>query len=266
MTEIKITDNTRIGKHWIKDLPAFSDGTTYTFKPGINVIIGKNGSGKSTLLELIYDYTLCQRSMVSEVPKPLLLLDDLFDRDGSLWDGIEIHHDYLGSVFRYLPREELRKTSGSDTILGDIKHVSLFMSKASTGESIMEGLGMLFKLMFTGETHLFPLKELKRTASEANDIWKPRLEALIEYYKKNHQEEGNEYTVLMDEPDRNLDIENISEIYQILSYHKPMTQIVAVIHNPLLIYKLSRVPEVVNIIEITPGYLQGIIDFVENTL
>ena len=268
ITEINITDNTRIGRHYVRDLRTFQNGVSYKFKPGINVIIGKNGCGKSTLLGLIYEYTLCSRTIVSEVPKNLLSLNDLYDMDGKLYGGIKIHHDYKGGVFRYLPKGELRKF-GDETVMENIENMSIFMSKCSTGESILECLGMLFKKMFSGNTYRFPLKELKSKSKELNDYWREKIENLIEYYEKNNVNLSpgeHEYTVLMDEPDRNLDIQNVQEIYQILSYHKPETQVIAVIHNPLLIYKLSKIPETVNIIEMTPGYLQEIIDFMENTL
>lgn len=46
----------------------------------------------------------------------------------------------------------------------------------------------------------------------------------------------------------------IGDIKEILSYHKPHTQIIAVVHNPLLICALSKNKEV-NLIEMTKGYV-----------
>ena len=42
-----------------------------------------------------------------------------------------------------------------------------------------------------------------------------------------------------------------------LDFHKPHTQIIAVVHNPLLICALSKNPEV-NFIEMTRGYVKNI--------
>ena len=69
-----------------------------------------------------------------------------------------------------------------------------------------------------------------------------------------------EYTFLLDEPDRNLDITNIDSVYEILSHRKEMTQLITVIHNPVLIYKLSEVKgkNKINFIELTDGYLNDI--------
>jgi ABC-type cobalamin/Fe3+-siderophores transport system ATPase subunit len=70
-------------------------------------------------------------------------------------------------------------------------------------------------------------------------------------------EEEKEITILMDEPDRNLSLDNIGHIKSILSFHKPQTQLIAVIHNPLLIYNLSKVKDI-NIIEMTEGYVHKV--------
>lgn len=69
---------------------------------------------------------------------------------------------------------------------------------------------------------------------------------------------------LKDEPDRNLDIDNIMQIYNVLSFHKPQTQIIAIVHNPALIYKLSKL-DCVNFIETTEGYLKDITNFINET-
>lgn len=50
------------------------------------------------------------------------------------------------------------------------------------------------------------------------------------------------------------------DLYKVLSFHKPQTQIIAVIHNPALIYKLSKL-DCVNFIEMTKGYLKKITGF-----
>ena len=87
----------------------------------------------------------------------------------------------------------------------------------------------------------------------------------IDYVKKhriNPTEEEKEITILMDEPDRNLSLDNIKHIKAILSFHKPQTQLIAVIHNPLLIYNLSKV-EGINFIEMTEGYIDKVKNMVD---
>ena len=104
----------------------------------------------------------------------------------------------------------------------------------------------------------FPIKEIVTKRDSSNDYWKSRFNNLLKYYKENQLDtEEFSYTFLIDEPDKNLDIENIEEIYKVLSYKKEMTQLICVIHNPILIYKLSKI-DYINWIELSNGYLNKI--------
>lgn len=53
-------------------------------------------------------------------------------------------------------------------------------------------------------------------------------------------EKDFEYTILMDEPDRNLDIDNVMDLYKVLSFHKPQTQIIMV-YNHLSVLTINNV-------------------------
>ena len=73
------------------------------------------------------------------------------------------------------------------------------------------------------------------------------------------------WTVLMDEPDSSMDIGNAEQVYDILSQRKENTQIIAVVHNPLLIYKLSTLEDV-NIIEMSDNYVRKVRSMVDKFL
>lgn len=110
----------------------------------------------------------------------------------------------------------------------------------------------------------FPFDEFKKRYNNCNESWNKKIKDLEEYYKRNTIKIEGEYqfTVLLDEPDRNLDIENINSIYNILSYKKPNVQIIAIIHNPILIYKLSKHKDI-NFIELKRGYINKIQNIIE---
>lgn len=115
--------------------------------------------------------------------------------------------------------------------------------------------------------YTFPIQDLVEYKKKSNAFWIKRIDSLLKYYKRNRitlTESSFEYTVLMDEPDRNLDIDNIMQIYNVLSFHKPQTQIIAIVHNPALIYKLSKL-DCVNFIEMTEGYLKDVVNFISET-
>ena len=120
----------------------------------------------------------------------------------------------------------------------------------------------MFELAFSNQDIQFPIKEIITQRDNSNDYWKERFNNLLKYYKSNSfiaTPEDFAYTFLIDEPDRNMDISNIDELYKVLSYQKEMTQLICVIHNPILIYKLSKL-EHINFIELTKGYLKEIKD------
>lgn len=260
ISSVKINDNNKTPFKYVSNIKAFTNGSEFTFKPGVNVIIGKNGSGKSTLLDLISMYMLCERSMCSIEPVDAFDFPHIFDED-KVFDGIDIRADYVGKVFRLMPYMEMNQSE----ILNDIHNFSLYMngSSSSFGEKGIYSIESLFDFMFKQKDYSFPINKLKERKEKMNDLWVSKIDNLLNYYKKNHievTEKSFEYTVLMDEPDRNLDIENIMQIYDILSFHKPQTQIIAVIHNPSLIYKLCDTA-CVNFIEMTNGYLNDVISF-----
>lgn len=265
ITSVKIKDNTKTPFEYVSDIEAFENGKKFIFKPGVNVIVGKNGSGKSTLLNIISMYALCEKSMCSEIPIEALDFPPIFDDDDDkVLDGIDISSDYAGKVFRLLPSAEMNR----DSILKNISNLDLYVNniRKSYGEKVVLSLESLFNLMFSQKDYTFPIQDLVEYKKKSNAFWIKRIDNLLKYYKRNRialTKSSFEYTVLMDEPDRNLDIDNIMQIYNVLSFHKPQTQIIAIVHNPALIYKLSKL-DCVNFIEMTEGYLSKTCIFMSN--
>lgn len=256
---IEIKNNENLPINYVSDLDSFRNGIKYEFKKGINIIVGKNGSGKSTLLKLISYYGLCTNSLYSKVGNTLNLMELFNTESNFLYDGIDIRSDYLGVIYHYLTKTEMTQES----ILGSFEGFSLnyLNIRSSTGESTLNSLETLFNLSFKNKEITFPIEELIELSKNSNEIWESRLNKLISYYSRNRiklsSKEDFQYTFLIDEPDRNLDINNIESVYKILSYQKPYTQLICVIHNPILIYKLSKL-DYINFIEMTDNYLDTI--------
>lgn len=269
---IKFTDvnNTPI-KH-LSQIDFFKNDKTITLKPYVNIIVGLNGCGKTTLLKLIREYMLCTETIKSECPFNNLDFNfSLFDenRNYALSDGVKINSDYQGVVFNMLEQTNLSKR---ETFTKNFVNFQAYlgMTSQSTGESITHSLHMLFKEMFNPKTRLnFPIDELIEISNSTNEVLATKIKNLLKYYNENSftYEDKSEfqYTILMDEPDRNLDISNVNEIYSILNERKDYTQIIAVIHNPILIYKLSQNSDI-NIIEMTEGYVKQVKDFVDGNI
>ncbi len=262
ITKVAVNDNTRTPLSYLSKLDAFKNGREYEFKPGINIVIGRNGCGKSTLLNLIALYTLCYKKNMTKLPDDVIEMleyfEDFGDDDEKLKDGVDIMSDYCGVVYNYITQSDITKNNA----LSSVANLSLYMSNnhASTGESMINSLGHLLDLLFKNKDVQFPIDKIRERAKHCNDLWQARFNNMLAYYKRNQvktNEEDFEFTLLLDEPDRNLDIVNIDNIYPVLSYRRKKTQVIAVVHNPILIYKLSKL-DYVNFVELTDGYLNDI--------
>lgn len=256
-----IKDIDKVPIKYMADIPIFQQRKKFEFKKGINVIIGPNGCGKSTLLNLMLKYLLCENKNKSEYPKKdfpkNLFKNDLWENFMKFNDGVDIKGDFSICSFNLRNTKEMNTEEAFD----NFNSFGSFYTglKSSMGENILISLDSLFKLAFNENTRLnFPITELENKMKFANEIWKENIKNLLNYYKKNHIKTKQKiFTFLLDESDRNLDILNVKSLYNILSYKREDTQLIAVIHNPILIYKLSKL-DYVNFIELEEGYLNKI--------
>ena len=246
ITKVIITDNTKSPLRYISELKAFKNGTEYEFKPGVNIIVGENGSGKTTLMNLIkkylvVDFTECSRGDYN------CNINALFStfHDDTMLDGVEVYADYTKNTFRLSHAGEKAQNEALKTFE---EFGSFFdQTHSSTGEGVLVAINYLFNYIFGKKAKLtFDYNQFK----EVYPLY-------VDYVEKHRVKCADEWTILMDEPDRNLSLDNIEQVKGILSFHKEHTQIIAVVHNPLLIYTLSKM-EHINFIELTKDYVKKV--------
>ena len=253
--KVSIKDNQNTPIPYLPDLDSFQNGKEYIFKPGVNIIVGENGCGKTTLMNLIKSYLLvdyidCGKGMyrcnINSLYKGAL-------DNRTLLDGVDVYADYQRNTFRLSHAGEKEQHQALETF--EDFGTAFTQMNSSTGESVLVAINSLFSYAFGKKAKLtFDYSQFKESDPQ---YW--------EYVKNHHQEGSDEWTILMDEPDRNLDIENIDQIKGILSFHKEHTQMIAVVHNPLLICSLSKKKNI-NIIEMTEGYVYKVNQLVRNLI
>ena len=242
--KVVIKDNKNSPIHYLPELENFSNGKEFIFKPGVNIIVGENGSGKTTLLRLIQRYLLVDKEECS-IGIYNSVINALVGLKQKVPEGVDVYADYDKNIFKLCHASEKE----NDDAMSSFDAFGEFFTQkhASTGEGVSVALHSLFNRMFS------PNAKLKFDYDKVGK----RVESYGEYIEKHRTTEHDEWTVLMDEPDRNLSIDNIKQIKGILSFHKPQTQIIAVIHNPLIIYALADNKEI-NFIEMTPNYVHKV--------
>lgn len=255
---IKITDPKKLPFNYAEKV--FKKGQVFKFKPGINIIVGENGCGKSTLIKIAKAYLLCTNGIESNESR----INELFDywTNTEISDGAEVKADYELKAFSLRTVAEMDE----DEKLSSFTNFGLtYMSNTSSdGEKILQSVVHLLNRIFTKDKdNKFPIKEINNIKENSNDVWKKYAELYLEYVEKNKIEDKfKEYTIFMDEPDKNLSIKNIEDLLPILSEHKEHGQIIAVVHNPVLIYALSKNKDV-NFIEMTKNYVEEVKTFVD---
>ena len=246
INEVKINNKFKTPYAYIVDVDNLDNGAKFTFNEGVNIIVGANGSGKSTLINLIALYTL---SLEGSSTWPSMVCSNRLERiDIGFSDGVDVVGDYRGKTYYY---RNLQLTEG-DVGMKDFSTFKHYVNalNSSYGQNTQISLQLLWEMAFNNTDQAFPIESLKKNESNL-------AKQLIQYYKKNHKN-GEEFTFLLDEPDRNLDIYALDDLYSICSYHKPNTQLIVVLHNPLLIYKLYKNCKDINWIEMTPNYLNDL--------
>lgn len=238
-----------------------------SFKRGLNLVVGENGCGKTTMLNMLSYYCMCMSGSTKisfDVTDRYCIREMIFRDDNEcgsiLLDGIEVKNNYAVKVSRLIIEEEKK----NNDILGSVdSFASYFYSRGlSSGQTMIHSIMNTFDYMFNDNL----VTDMSILDRKMNSVWSPIQQMTRDFISKNNVEEDeNVFTLLMDEPDRSLDIHYLRDLKEIFSNQKPNGQMIVTLHNPLLIHGLAKMSNV-NVIELTPGYVNEISQAVESIL
>ena len=234
------------------------------FENGLNIVIGNNGCGKTTLLKLITD--LCFVRGLSThifwdiVEKVYPNCDWIYKDYNTIQDVVSISNNFDCPIFKIDSLAD--KLSQNYNQIDNFKDFQQFWSERnmSKGQKTMSGL--IWSVNSINEQmknyswrNMFP----KDYEKKVNDTWATAYDMLYKYIDThNNTTLEKRATILMDEPDEGLDINNLKVLKEFLLKARENTQVIAVLHNQLLIDSLS---DNANVIELSKDYLQQIREF-----
>lgn len=236
--------------------------TEYNFTPGVNIIVGENGCGKSTLFKAIYNYMLANNGIYSSVPNRRLLFPRA--NNEQLPKGMVIKADYKSRLYRLISFQD---TCDNEKIFEHDANLEMFatLQHTSKGEESHHGFYKMMDIMFrVGKEYDF-IKELTDKKEQLSNNIDGLCDKYIQYYTENQIPWNGKVTMMLDEPDNNLDVINLKHLYDLLTFEHPEIQVIAIIHNVALIKKLLKAKDDgvidINFIEMTPGYLKMVKEF-----
>jgi len=246
----------KLYKHSKKDV-------TFNFTDGVNVITGRNGAGKSVLLTMLrFRCGIEKDSTYARMIHPMDLSKNFFDDeyytipeycDKQLknrelpnvsidWDGSIVH--YLTPEF-FNPKEIWTRLdsplpkgrelfSGIDALIG-------MTTKNSTGE---KSINLLMRINGLHTDYDPPLKN-------ANDVW-TYADKIYQDWVKSLPKDGKP-TLLIDELDHHLDIDNQKTYWDFINFLAKKWQVIVVSHSAFAFMRTD-----VNHIPLDKKYLKSV--------
>jgi len=203
---------------WWPKVEGLKRRKTLRFKAGLNILWGRNGTGKSTLLTALARYFHCEQgghSVVTGNSVRAMSLD-LFRDD--LCTGMKVEHDGQ-PVFYVNPSQAIGLIGGGAGFDDDF---------------FMEGVMNTTAHISAGQTTLMRtnmvMKKLKEGVKEIEFKQKPP-EGIEKMLKPTSDEKGP-VTILLDEPDRSMDIDFARQLWDLLPLLARERQIIVATHHP----------------------------------
>lgn len=243
-----VEDMDRVSVSWYKKI--LPNLTHLEFTDGLNMIVGPNGCGKSTLLTMLSRYFHCNQGGIPSVTETSIR--ELYDFKKKLF-GVNIIHDGQ-PVFYYSGDRKVGLVGGGAGFDWDFGKEGIVncMRKASAGQDTIHECGrVMHAAIKTNKV------DWKISRKRANDLWQKRIDR-IETFLTARCPLGKK-TIIMDEPERSLDMANQYELLHIFCRlcKEGKFQIIFCAHNPMF---LALANHGANIIELKEGYYRKCVE------
>lgn len=265
ITSLNIVDPASAPIPWLAKTPALAKPRKFDFKPGLNILWGRNGCGKTTLIKLIARMAHCEQGGVPVVTQTSVdnmfasmrgIYDDKKEREQQrkLRDSVDFEHDGQ-SIQLFDPSSAVGLAGGGayfdDDFFTQGVHNTLF--KGSAGQTTLYRFDGILAGLVEGRKPR-PI-ERRITASRVNEHWARKIE-ICEHFLTGRGKEGPA-TILLDEPERSVDLPTQLRMWRFLRAYAPRNQFIIASHSLIAL----RIPEA-NYIEMEDGYMAQSLDVI----
>ena len=231
LTALRIDNPSTTPCPWWEDVAALRTHTSIEFGPGLNILWGPNGSGKSTVLKVIAALTHCAQGGTPLVTS--CSVRALRDKTGA-WLGTD------GQPVHYLAPETTPGLIGGSF---DYDFMEAGVFNAVQGNRLSQGQWSTASMgrVMAGAAAVTPTSKVPGKPSYTGD------EGFARFLRPTVEESGRA-TVLMDEPDRSLDLPGQAKLWLALTA-QPRFQLIVATHCPFAL----GIPSA-HYIDVEPGY------------
>lgn len=280
----KLSPEYNVNPHLIKNLLNHK----FEFAPNrINVLFGPNGSGKTTILKAIAAGSMCGigyqfdgfTNLQCYCPENMnlpwgeekdfnkALKEALENRAGNQfkleWDGYPVYYENFASRKSY----SFGDLEGG-LIEDGLEEMNYILGKdrSSAGQTTIWMINKLTSIAIRNIDINKMFEDVKKRMKHVNDLWSGCYQANLDYFNKFYKEgneKDNKLTVLLDEMDKSLDINNVVRLYTELFprlVEKYPIQLILISHSPIILSKNIRENPIYNIISLEEDYTKQCIE------
>lgn len=247
----------------------------------INLIFGPNASGKSTIIKTIASYALCGSGMYfdgftnaqklhpADYPFSFSDLGDKYSQE-KLYEliikqaGNKAKIDWDGNPVYYHAFDKRRDYGSLDAIednilggMGEQLNYMVHKNILSDGKQSFYIFSLLYKIAKSNPSLTTTIESTERRANQVNDTWAACFNNSIKYLKSKWCGKDTQNTILLDEIDKSLDLNNVAYIFkELLPELRSINnqQIIVISHSPLVLSKDICSDEVYNLISMDDDY------------